>query len=85
MRDFTAQVGKKNEFYGNSKGEIWFRKRRHLGEIGNIKKVENHEYQVSEECMEEMDVETPKLCGENRNWLSTLTNGHTVTNVTVVN
>ena len=53
--------------------------------MGNIKTVENHEYQVSEESIEEMDVETPKLCGENRNWLSTLTNGHTVTNVTVIN
>ena len=33
------------------------RKRRHLGRMGNIKKLQNHEYHVSEESREEMDVE----------------------------
>ena len=35
---------------------------------GNIKKVQNHEYHVSEESREEMDLEKPKRCDENRNW-----------------
>ena len=35
-------------------------KRRHLERMGNIKKVQNHEYNVSEESREEMDVENPK-------------------------
>ena len=45
------------------------RKRRHLGRMVNIKKVKNHEYHVPEESREEMDVEKPKRCMENRNGL----------------
>ena len=52
-------------------GKIWARlekrKRRHLGRMGNIKKEQNHEYHVTEENREEMDVEKPKLCNEDRN------------------
>ena len=33
------------------------RKWRHLGRMGNIKKVQYHEYHVPEESREEMDVE----------------------------
>ena len=55
----------KNKSYGNSNREMWprieKRKRRHLG---NIKKVQIHEYHVSEESREEMDKEKPKLCNE---------------------
>ena len=29
-----------------------------------IKKIQNHEYNVSEESKEEMDVEKPKRCNE---------------------
>ena len=47
----------------NDNGQIWARiekrKRRHLGRIGNIKKVQNHEYHVPEESREEMDMEKP--------------------------
>ena len=79
MEDINAQVGKKND-----NGQMW-PQRRHLGEMGHFKKVENYEYQVSAESIEEVDVEIPKLCDGNRNWLSTLTNGHTVTDVTGIN
>ena len=52
-------------------GQIWDRnekrKRRHLGRMGNIKKVNIHEYHVPEERREEMDVDNPKRCNENRN------------------
>ena len=34
--------------------------------MGNIKKEENHEYLVSEESMEEMDVDKPKRCNEDQ-------------------
>ena len=61
----------KNKPYGNGNGNIWARiekrKRRHLARIGNIKKVQNHEYHVPEERREEMDVEKPKRCNDDRN------------------
>ena len=51
--------------------EIWARtekqNRRPLGRMGNITKVQNHEYHVSEESKEKMDVEKPKRCREDRN------------------
>ena len=43
------------------------RKRRHLGRIGNAKKVQNYEYHVPEESREEMDLENPKRCNEDCN------------------
>ena len=33
----------------------------HLGRMGNIEKVQNHEYHVPEESRKDMDVEKPKL------------------------
>ena len=62
-----------NKPYGNGNGQIWARikKRnmRHLGRMGIIKKVQNHEYHThaSEESREEMDMKKPKLCNEDRN------------------
>ena len=54
--------------------------------MGNIKKVQNHEYHVPEECREEMDVENPKRCNEDRNIDYILTNRpDIVTDVTVIN
>ena len=54
IRYFNAQIGKKNKPYGNGNGQFWARiekgKRRHLGRMGNIKKVQNHEYHVSEKA-----------------------------------
>ena len=61
---------KKNKPYGNGNGQIWARiekrKRRHLCTMGNIKKLQNHEYHVSEEKREEMDMKKPKRCNEDR-------------------
>ena len=60
----------KNIPYGNGKGQYWARyekRKRHLGRTGYIKKVQNHEYYVSEEIREKMDVEKPKLCNKDRN------------------
>ena len=37
--------------------------------MGNINKVQNHEYNVSEENREEMDVENPKRSNGDWNWL----------------
>ena len=42
-------------------------KGRHLGRMGNIKKVQNNEYHVPEENREEMDVEKPKRCNGDQN------------------
>ena len=45
MGDFNAQIGGGGT-YGNGNGQIWARiekrKRRHLGRMGNVKKVQNH-------------------------------------------
>ena len=69
MGDFNVQIGEKNKPCGNGNGQIWARiekrKRRHLGRMGNIKKVKNNEYHVPEKSREEMDVamapeESPK-------------------------
>ena len=53
--------------------QIWARiekrNRRHLGRMGNIKKAQHHKYHDSEESRKEMDVEKPKRCSEDRNWL----------------
>ena len=69
--DINAQIWEKNKPYGNDNGQIWARienrQRRHLGRMVNIKKVHNHEYHVPEEGKEEMDVEKPKRCNEDRN------------------
>ena len=35
--------------------------------MSNVKKVGNHEYHVPDESREEMDVEKPKRCNEDRN------------------
>ena len=43
----------KNKPHGNGNGQIWARtekrKMRHFGRMGNVKKVQNHEYHVPEE------------------------------------
>ena len=58
MGNFNAQIGKRKQTYGNGNGQMWARiekrKRRHLGRMGNIKKLHNHEYHVPEESREEM-------------------------------
>ena len=55
----------------NGNGQIWVRiekqKMGYLGRVGNIKKVQNHKYHVSEESREKMDMERPKRCNEGRN------------------
>ena len=57
-----------NKPYGNGNGQIWTRiekrKRRHLGRMGNIEKVQNHEYDVSEESREETDLEKHERCND---------------------
>jgi len=44
-------------------------KRRNRGRMGNFKKEQNHEYLVSKENMEEMDVNKPKRCNEDQHLL----------------
>ena len=42
--------------------------KRNLCRMSNIKKVQNHEYHVvPEESMEDMSVEKPKQCNDDRN------------------
>ena len=73
---FNAQNREKNKPYGTlwkrqwaNLGSNWETKERRLGRMGNIKKVQNHEYYIPEESREEMDMEEPKYCNEDRNWL----------------
>ena len=69
MRDFNAQVGKRRNPMETATGKFGLElrnKRRNLGRMGNIKKEQNHEYLVSEECREEMDVEKSKRCNEDQ-------------------
>ena len=40
-----------------------------VGRMHNIKKVYNNEYHVSEESMEELDMEKPKLFAEDQHLL----------------
>ena len=61
MGDFNAQIRKRTN--GNGKGQIWARIDK-LGRMGNITKVQNHEYYGPEESREEMDMEKPKWCNE---------------------
>ena len=48
MEDFSAHIGKRTNSLERATGkfglELKKRKRRHLGRMGNIKKVQNHEY-----------------------------------------
>ena len=71
MGDFNAQVGNRTHPMETATGKncarIEKRKKRHLGRMGNTKKVQNNEYRVSEESREEMDTEKPKRCNEDRN------------------
>ena len=70
MGDFNAQIGKITNPIKTITGAFGFRlrnERRHLCRMGNVKKVTNHEYHVPEESREEMDVEKPKRCNEDRN------------------
>ena len=57
--------------YGNGNGHISARiekrKKRHLGRMGNVKKVQSHESHVPEESKEEMDIEKHKPCNEDLN------------------
>ena len=70
MGDFIEQIGKRTS-PRNGNGQIWTRiekrKRRHLGRMSIIKKVQNHEYHVPVESREEMDMEKPNQCNEARN------------------
>ena len=69
MGNFNAQIGK-NKPHRNGNRYSWARiekrKRRQLGRMGNINKVHNHEYHVSEESMEEIDVGNPRRCNEDQ-------------------
>ncbi|MEG7522154.1 MAG: hypothetical protein M3H12_03525 [Chromatiales bacterium] len=60
-----------NKPYGSGNRHIWARnekrKKRRIGRMGNIKKVQNHECHVSEESRKEMDVEKPKRRNKERN------------------
>ena len=60
MGDFNAQIGKRSNPVENWAG-IEKRKRRHLGKMGNIKKVQNHEYHVPEECDHRLVMSNIKL------------------------
>ena len=70
MGDFIEQIGKRTS-PRNGNGQIWTRiekrKRRHLGRMSIIKKVQNHEYHVPGESREKMDMEKPNQCNEGRN------------------
>ena len=50
MGDFNAQIGKRTNPMETAMGKFWARiekgKRRHLGRMGNLKKVRSHEYHV---------------------------------------
>ena len=84
--DFNAQIGKRTNTVETATGIFGFglrNERENLGRMGNIKKVKNHEYHVPEESKEEMDVEKPKRCNEDRNWLTNRPG--IVTDVTVIN
>ena len=52
-------------------GKCWAlietRKSRQFGRMGNIKKVQNREYYLSEESRQEMNMENPKRWNEKRN------------------
>ena len=72
LHDFDPnRLEKSNHVNGN--GQILIRnktrKRRHLGRMGNIKKAQNHEYHVSEETRETMNVGKRKRSNEDQNWL----------------
>ena len=64
------QIGKNNKPCGNGNGQMWARvekrKRRHLGGMVNIRRVQNHEYNVPDESREGMDKENSKRCNEDR-------------------
>ena len=54
--------------------------------MGNIKKIQNHVYHFKEENREEMDVENPKRCNEDRNCLHPNKQARDIiTDVTVIN
>ena len=66
MGNIKAQIGKNNKPFGNGKGQIRARTEKRKGRMGNLKKVQNHKDDVSEESRDEMDVEKPKRCNEAR-------------------
>ena len=65
MGDFKKSKREKKKLNGNGKGQIWARienrKRRPVGRMDNIKKVQNHEYHVPEDSRYEMDVESQEV------------------------
>ena len=63
--DFSAQVGKRTNSVETVMG-IFSLERGDTGIMGKIMKIRNHEYHVSEESREEVDLEKLKQFNENR-------------------
>ena len=70
MGDFNVQIGKRTNRMETATGKFGLELRNERGDTmveWSTKKVQNHEYHVPEESREEMDMEKPKRCNENRN------------------
>ena len=64
---FQGAIGKRTNPIETATGILGLELRKERGDTDNITKVQNHAYHVSEESREEMDMEKPKCCNEDRN------------------
>ena len=64
MGDFNIYIGKRTNPVEMAMGKFGLKVRNERGGLGNIKKVQNHEYHVSEKSREEMDMKKLKQCNE---------------------